>query len=107
DASDRLWDSGVFIEKIESNNVQLSATTVGGINNIIEGCNDGLITFTRQNVTNQPLTVEYYLQGTAINGVDYPVIGNPNPDVAKTITIPANEAAATLPISAFDDGIDE
>lgn len=107
DASDRLWDSGVFIEKIESNNVQLSATTVGGINNIIEGCNDGLITFTRQNVTNQPLTVEYYLQGTASNGVDYPVIGNPDPNIPATITIPANQAAATLPISTFDDGIDE
>lgn len=108
DASDRVWDSGVFIEKIESNNVQLSTTTVGGIDNMIEGCNNGEITFTRQNVTAQPLDVEFYVQGTAINGVDYAQIGaDPNPLVPKTITIPANQASASINVIPFDDGIVE
>lgn len=108
DASDPLWDSGVFIEKIESNNVQLSATTVGGTQNIIEDCNDGIITFTRQNVTDEPLDVEFFVQGTAINGTDFPLIGSdPNPLVPKSITIPANQASASITIDAFDDGIDE
>src|SRR5690554_4152417 len=108
DATDNLWDSGVFIEKIESNNVQLSTVTIGGIQNMIEGCNDGILTFTRQNVTNQPLDVEFYLQGTAINGVDYNQIGaNPDPNVPKTITIPANQASASITIEPIDDGIDE
>src|SRR5690606_33577913 len=108
DASDRLYDSGVFIVKIESNNVQLSTTTVGGIDNMIEGCNNGEITFTRQNVTAQPLDVEFYIQGTAINGVDYAQIGaDPNPLVPKTITIPANQASASISVIPFDDGIVE
>lgn len=108
DASDRVWDSGVFIEKIESNNVQLSTTTVGGIDNMIEGCNNGEITFTRQNVTNDPLDVEFYVQGTATNGVDYAQIGaDPNPLVPKTITIPANQATASIDVIPFDDGIVE
>src|SRR5690606_27902788 len=47
DVGDREWDSSVFIEKIESNNVRLSATTVGEIEDMIEGCNEGTITFTR------------------------------------------------------------
>lgn len=108
DASDRLWDSGVFIEKIESNNVQLSVSTDGGLNNMIEGCNNGTITFTRQNVTPNPLEVQYFIQGEAINGVDYPLIGSdPDPMVPKFITIPANEASASITIAPFDDGIDE
>lgn len=107
DATDNVWDSGVFIEKIESNNVQLSSTTIGGTDRMIEGCNDGIVTFTRQNVTNEPLVVEYYLQGTAINGLDYVQIGNPNPNVAKTITIPANQATASLLIEPIADGIPE
>lgn len=108
DASDPLWDSGVFIEKIESNNVQLSVTTAGGTQNIIEGCNDGIVTFTRQNVTNDPLEVEYFVQGTATNGLDYPLIGtDPDPLVPKYITIPANQASVSISIEAFDDGIDE
>lgn len=34
---------------------------------MVEGCNSGFIRFTREPVLSTPLTVEYYLQGTATN----------------------------------------
>lgn len=108
DVADHKWDSSVFIEKIESNNITVSGTTVTGIDQMIEGCNEGTITFTRDPVTNEDLVVTFYLGGTAENGVDYPLIGSdPDPSVPKFITIPANEASASISILPFDDGIDE
>lgn len=108
DVGDRKWDSSVFIEKIESNSVNLSATTVGEIDNMIEGCNDGTLTFTRNPVTDQPLTVTFFVDGTAINGTDYPLIGSdPDPATPKFITIPANTASASIPIAPFADGLTE
>lgn len=108
DIADREWDSSVFIEKIESNSVVITSFTAGGIDNMVEGCNDGTVTFTREPVTADPLVVTYFIEGTAINGVDYPQIGtDPNPGVPKTITIPANQATASIQINPFSDGIDE
>lgn len=108
DVADRRWDSTVFIEAIESNSITLTAETDAGIDNMIEGCNDGTITFTRVPVTGDPLDVIFFIGGTATNGVDYPLIGtDPDPDVPKIITIPANEASASILIEPFDDGIDE
>ncbi len=108
DVSDKLWDSGVFIEKIRSNNILLLSQTAGGISNMVEGCNYGSVSFTRQTVTNQPLTVQYWLAGTAINGTDYPQIGaSPNPLSPKTITIPANQATASINIDPYQDAISE
>ncbi len=108
DVGDREWDSSVFIEKIESNNVSLTTSTVGGISNMIEGCNDGTVTFTRNPVTDQEVVVTYFLEGTAINGTDYPLIGaDPNPATPNFITIPANVASASISINPFADGISE
>ncbi|NNE55461.1 MAG: hypothetical protein HKN32_05535, partial [Flavobacteriales bacterium] len=45
DGSDRIYDSGVFISRIESNPVTILSTTAGGIDYMIEGCNDGIVTF--------------------------------------------------------------
>ena len=64
DASDRMWDSGVFIEKIESNDVGMSSTSASGLDQMIEGCNDGTVTFMRQSATNQSEDVTFYLNGT-------------------------------------------
>lgn len=108
DVGDREWDSAVMIEQIESPNTSLDLVTVGGIDDLIEGCNDGTVTFTREPVSDQSLVVTYFLQGTAINGIDYPLIGgNPDPNVPKTITIPANQASASIDFFPFDDGIPE
>lgn len=108
DVSDKLWDSGVFIEKITSNNIILLSQTAGGIPNMVEGCNNGQIIFTRPNITSSPLTINYWLAGTATNGTDYPLIGSsPNPSIPKTITIPSGQASASITIDPIDDGINE
>lgn len=108
DVADRRWDSTVFIEAIESNSITLTAETDAGIENMIEGCNDGTITFTRVPVTADPLDVIFFVGGTATNGTDYPLIGSdPDPDIPKIITIPANEASASILIEPIDDGLDE
>ena len=64
DANDYSIDSGVFIEKIESSNASLSSATAGGIEYMVEGCNDGEVTFTRlsEDLT-QDIIVTFYVDG--------------------------------------------
>ncbi|MEO7082029.1 MAG: choice-of-anchor L domain-containing protein, partial [Flavobacteriales bacterium] len=107
DASDRKFDSGVFIAKVKSNPVSMQLITQNGSATLIEGCNNGSVRFTRQVVTNQPLDLEYYLHGTATNGIDYTAIGNVDPNIPKAITIPANQAYVDQPIVTIADGIAE
>ncbi len=104
DVGDRKWDSSVFIEAIESNSVTLTASTVGEIDEMIRGCNEGTVVFTRSPVTGSPLDITYFIGGSAINGVDYPAIGNPDPLVPKSIAIPAGEASASIDILPFVTG---
>lgn len=108
DCGDRQYDSGVFIEKIRSNAVTVTGASLAGAGvDAIEGCNAGVFTFTRGTVTNKSLSVNYWLSGSAINGVDYPLVGSILPILPRTITIPANQASATLTINAYADGIPE
>ncbi len=107
DASDRKFDSGVFIERIVSSDVTIASHTLNGSPDMVEGCNPGWVTFTRSSVTATPLTLQYYLQGTATNGTDYSAIGNVNPAAVKTIVIPANEASVDLPVTPVADGLNE
>jgi hypothetical protein len=60
--------------------------------------NTGAFTFTRTGSTVNPLTVNYNIYGTAINGTDYETITN-------SIVIPDGAASATLTISALADSI--
>ncbi len=107
DASDRKFDSGVFIAKVKSNPVTMQLITQSGIDSLIEGCNSGFVRFTRQQATDQPLTLEYYVHGTAINGTDYAAIGSIDPNTPKSITIPANGSYVDKPITPIADGIAE
>lgn len=107
DASDRKFDSWVFIERIQSPNIVMTRQTVNGTANMVEGCNPGWVRFTRSPVLPTPLTLNYYIQGSATNGMDFPAIGDPNPTIAKTITIPAGQAYADQPINPVDDGLAE
>lgn len=110
DASDKIYDSGVFIEKITSNKVLLLSSTAGHLPYMVEGCNDGIITFKRplgQPNTN-PFVIQYWLDGTAQNGVDYNQIGsNPNPSFPKTVTIPAGVDSANVNVIPIQDGLAE
>lgn len=107
DASDRKFDSGVFIERIQSNAVTLQSFTATGFPNMVEGCHPGGVRFTRQTVTPTPLDVPYFLAGTATNGLDYPVIGDPDPTVAKIATIPAGQASVEVSFDPIADGLPE
>jgi gliding motility-associated-like protein len=103
DASDRKYDSGVFIAKVKSNPVTMQLITQAGPDSLIEGCNNGKVRFTRQSVTDQPMMLSYFLHGTAVNGTDYAAIGPTDPGTAKTITIPANQAYVDQPITTLAD----
>lgn len=107
DASDRKFDSGVFIERIRSNQVTMTSHTVNGTPDMVEGCNPGWVTFTRASAQPTALQLTYYLQGSAINGMDYSAIGNVNPGVAKTVTIPANQTSVNVPVNPLADGLNE
>ncbi|MBP7514304.1 MAG: choice-of-anchor L domain-containing protein, partial [Flavobacteriales bacterium] len=107
DASDRKYDSGVFIEKIQSPTITLSTFTQSGGPDMVEACNPGWIRFDRGDPRPTPLTLQYYLQGTATNGSDYTAIGNVNPAVAKSITIPANAGHVDRAVNPLFDNITE
>lgn len=107
DGSDRKYDSGVFINKIESNPVVVVTSTAGGLDYMIEGCNSGTITFTRPEVTSSAQSVVYWVGGSATNGTDYTQIGNGIPFSLNSIIIPANQASASISIEAFADLVEE
>ncbi|MDZ4751582.1 MAG: choice-of-anchor L domain-containing protein [Flavobacteriales bacterium] len=108
DASDRVYDSGVFINAIESNPVNVVTATAGGLDFMIEECNDGIITFSRDDVSPNPQDVIYYIGGTATNGIDYtPTLGSGLPLDPIVITIPSNESSVSIDITAVADGITE
>ncbi len=101
DATDNDYDSGVLIEKVQSNPVTMQAFTQNGGSDLIEGCNNGYVRFTRSNASAQPLSLTYFLQGTATNGVDYQAINPTNPNSPKSIVIPANQLFVDRPITTL------
>lgn len=107
DGSDRIYDSNVLISQIESNPVIVATATAGGLDYMIEGCNDGVITFSRNEATPFPQNVTYYIGGSALNGIDYTLLGNGVPNEPITATIPANQTSISIPIEAFADEIIE
>jgi hypothetical protein len=79
--------------------VQVSITT--SLSSVSEAGGQGLFTLMRYGGDiSKSLTVNYQLSGTASNGVDYA-------QTPSSITFPANEAAASLYITAIDDSIAE
>ena len=107
DATDRKFDSGVFIDQVRSSTVTMSSFTLNGGPDLIEGCNPGWVRFTRTPVTALPLVLQYYIQGTAINGTDYTAITPINPLLPKTIIIPANQAFVDRPVNPLADVLNE
>lgn len=103
DVKDSEYDSGIFLEgkSLSSNSPKVTVNyPFKRFGYGIEGCYNGEFVFSRTSRINESLTLFYNITGTAINGVDYGLIGN-------SITIPAGSKTATLPITAFADGIEE
>jgi hypothetical protein len=104
DAGDGIIDSGVFLEasSFSTNAVTViptySNTSLG--NNAMEGCSQGIFSFTLPFPSLLPTTINYTVGGTATNGIDYAAIGN-------SVTIPAGSDSVAVVISPFVDGLTE
>jgi gliding motility-associated-like protein len=99
DAVNGLYDSGVFIKagSLQSTTFNMDVTapvTAGGTPAIYKGCAPATFTFSRSVAKPTPQTLNYLIQGTAVNGTDYATIGS-------SIIIPANATQATLSISGI------
>lgn len=105
DISDRIYDSGVFLEanSVVSIPVDITASTQlqsNGDSSAYEGCVSGKFTFSLP--APQPADVQFNIQvsGTATNGVDYP-------SIPSVITIPAGAISKDLIIVPTQDGVAE
>lgn len=80
DVGDSSFDSWVMFESgsFNSDAIQVSVATVTGDSTVIEGCTTADFIFVRPttDITN-PLTINYTVSGTAIEGTDYPALTNP------------------------------
>ena len=108
DVGDNFYDSAVFLEA-ESFNiggaVGLSAVSTINPNNVVnEGCSDGYFLFERQELLTlaEDLVVDYLVSdaSTAESGQDFQAF-------PQTITIPAGEFNAILPVETINDNLDE
>ena len=105
DDGDGSYDSGVFLEeggiRCFSSIIDLSTSTTNpSSSDAVEGCVDGVVTFSRLGDISVPDTITYTIAGTATNGVDYaPLSGE--------VAFPVGVASVNVTISAFQDGIPE
>ena len=94
DASDDVYDSGVFLEAGSLSSIPstvLSAIGIGGIPYAIRGCAPGVVNFTTASQCT-PTVIKYVISGTAVNGYDYSTI----PD---SVIIPAYTTTASVNIT--------
>ncbi len=106
DAGDAAFDSGVFLEANSFSSPVLNVST-NYVNDTLlgnfameGGCNDVVVCFSLSDPTPTNFTVNYALQGTATNGVDYPTI-------PANLTIPAGSDSVCMNISPIADGLAE
>jgi len=103
DDLDWAYDSGVFIEagSLSSPGVTLTyETEIEGYPDIIEGCNEGLLTFALSFAPVDTFTVNLEVTGTATMTVDYI-------DFATELVFLPGDTLIEIPIIAIADGIDE
>jgi len=102
DVFDRNYDSAVFLEARSfgtgSLKVELNTFSLDG--SLSEGCTDGALTFNLPSAAENDFPLDYTIFGTATPGVDYSAI-------PSDLTIPAGESSISIPITVFEDGIDE
>lgn len=103
DDADGVWDSGVFIEagSLSSPGVTLTyESDIEGYDNIIEGCNDGHLSFDLSFPPVDTFAVAVTVGGTATNGTDFTLV----PD---SIYFVPGDTSYTIDFSTFSDGLDE
>lgn len=103
DDLDDALDSGVFIEagSLTSPGVTVEYNTdIEGYPYIIEGCNEGMITFSLSFAPVDTFTVTLNVDGTALMGSDYTTFNN-------VLEFLPGDTLIEIPIVAEEDGIDE
>ncbi len=102
DGFDDMLDSGVFLaaKSFGTGSIEVEATTVSVDGSISEGCTDAIISFVLPNPVENDFPLNYSIEGTATNGVDYTFI----PD---DIFIPMGEDSVGIVVSGIEDGMDE
>ncbi len=105
DIFDASYDSGVFIKagSLSSFGIDVEQTTQFGdsiFNAAVEGCNNGIISFSRTPITSFPAVINYIVGGTASPGADYTAL-------SSTISIPAGVGDTSITIVPIVDGITE
>lgn len=102
DASDEIYDSGVFLEakSFGTGSLKVELATVSLDGTVTEGCSQGTLTFSLPTEANQDFPIDYNIWGTATNGVDYQTI-------AGNLNISAGQSQVVIPIIAFEDNTAE
>ncbi|MDX9931096.1 MAG: choice-of-anchor L domain-containing protein [Bacteroidales bacterium] len=107
DVTDGAYDSGVFLKakSFSSPAVNISAVGSSFDSTMVEGCGYATYIFTRGGNLSSPYTINYLIEGDAINGIDYADLsGNPIPN---SITFNPGEDSAFLYIDPVNDAISE
>lgn len=100
---DQAYDSGVFLEagSFSSAAVSVAVATVSGDTTIVEGCTYADFIFTRPEAqSNDTLIINYTINGTAVQGVDYNNMVNP------IVFLPGQDTVI-LNLTPTQDGINE
>ncbi|MFM2037137.1 MAG: hypothetical protein RL432_76 [Bacteroidota bacterium] len=100
---DQAYDSGVFLEagSFSSAAVSVAVATVSGDTTIVEGCTFADFIFTRpEGQTNDTLIINYTINGTAVEGVDYNNMVNP------IVFLPGQDTVI-LNLTPTQDGLNE
>ena len=95
DVADDAYDSGVFLQanSFSSTGVSVTAASTNPAfgSNAVEGCANGIFTFTAATTLTTPMVIHYTIGGTAVNGVDYV-------HIADSITIASGTNSASVVI---------
>jgi len=108
DDLDTALDSGVFIEagSITANSISVEAnTSITGFNQAVEGCVDGIINFALNEPLGDTLVLNYLIDGTAENGIDYVDGATGNPLIDSIIIYPGDTNAIII-IQPLLDALD-
>ncbi len=97
DASDHVWDSGVFLKAGSLTSNAITVTPIGGGGlaapqpYTVRGCLPGQFVFNRPFPYPTPLTIKFQIQGSATNGTDYN-------QIADSVVIPGGQTSTILNI---------
>lgn len=102
DAGDGIFDSGVFLETGSLGSLRLLHETLADndLTYAVEKCANGYFKLTNEVPCDEPLIIDYYIAGSATNGVDYELI-------PEQLIIPAFEAEGIIEIIPIPDAVGE